>query len=657
MTTGLIATSLCCVATLRTTLHDVSETLPVVNTTELKKEAFSDGTTKIYDNSGQNITDSFAIKQRTPVYYQNIPPLVVAAFIAAEDKNFWNHNGVDYSSIIRAGIANIIHHRHEGGSGITQQVVKNMIVGNSQTIDRKIREALLAMQIEKKVTKQEILEIYLNSIWFGHGAYGIGAASHAWFQKDLKDLTLPEIAFMAGLPRGPAIMEPSSHPQRAMDRRSYVLKRMVETGAITAEQASIANKAPLPSPQTISNTGTGSSYYTETVRGQLITDKGANSVYSGGMVVSTYQDLSLQHLAEEALMLGIRDYDIRRGWRGDVYKNYPETWRSVIVRKCDNKTCLVSDDGKDVTLINGRNSSQGYHISPGAHALSDGHSIWEMPSTNGSVIIMDKWGHVKAMVGGFYRGTSSFNRATQSMRQTGSVIKPFVAITAMSKGWEPETTVADVPITLSVSGHDWSPGGDGRDDGMGIITLKEALAQSRNQAFVRLGMDIGFDTVFDMFKRFGLYDEQANLGPASVLGASETSLLKMASGYASILANTGCPVSPQFIVINDIPKKCDIKTIPDTSGLVDMLHDVVSDGTAKVAFKSFSNEDLKRIGGKTGTSNNVMDSWFIGYVDDYIVGVHIGNDIPSSLGEHEFGSTIAAPVAADIMEAIIKKGR
>mgnify|MGYP001195368508 CR=1 FL=1 len=201
MTTGLIATSLCGVATLRTTLQDVYETLPVIDTAGLEKEAFSDGTTKIYDESGKNITDSFAIKQRNPISYQDIPPLIIAAFIAAEDKNFWKHNGVDYPSILRAGIANIIHHKHEGGSGITQQVVKNMIVGNSQTLDRKIREALLAMQIEKKISKQKILEIYLNSIWFGHGAYGIGAASHAWFQKDLRDLSLAEIAFMAGLTR------------------------------------------------------------------------------------------------------------------------------------------------------------------------------------------------------------------------------------------------------------------------------------------------------------------------------------------------------------------------------------------------------------------------------------------------------------------------
>lgn len=652
VTTSLILGSLCVAGTARVTLSDINDTLPDIDTKALEQDAYSNGTTQIYDDSGNTVTDSFAIKQRYPVSYREIPPLVINAFIAAEDKNFWDHNGVDYPSIMRAAMANILHHRHEGGSGITQQVIKNLVIGNNQTIERKIKEALLAIRLEKEMSKQDIMGIYLNSIWFGHGAYGIGAASQAWFQKDVKDLTLPEIAFMAGLPRGPAIMEPSSHPDRALARRAYVLDNMVALGFITPDAALEAKTAPLPSPKTISNTGTGNSYYTETVRGQLISDKGSSSVYSGGMKISTYQNLDLQAHAEDAFASNLRKYDMRHGWRNDIYREHPSSWSTAIVKKCASDTCLVDLNGEEVSLANSQDGTPGYRISPGAHVLTDGKKVMEMPQTDGSVIVMDKNGHVLAMVGGFYRGASSFNRATQSLRQTGSVIKPFIALAAIENGWTPQTIVADVPITISVAGHDWSPGGDGRDDGMGLITLKEALAQSRNQAFVRLGQDIGFDNIFTEFKKMGLYDENASLSPASMLGASETSLIRMASGYASILANTGCPVSPHFIV--EDPKPCDEQIIHDTTPLQDMLHDVVSDGTAKAAFRNFSEQDLKHVGGKTGTSNNVMDSWFIGYVDDYIVGVHVGNDTPSSLGEHEFGSTIAAPIAADIMKYILQ---
>lgn len=636
---------------LKVFLDNEQKTLPVMDVQAMKQSSAS-AETRIYSADG-TVIETFSLSSKIPLSFNEIPPKLRDAFMSAEDRNFLNHHGVDYPSVFRAAIRNFMGASHEGGSGITQQVVKNLVVGNQRSLDRKVKEALLATELETMIPKSEIMDIYLNTIWFGHGAYGVGAAAHVWFHKDVSKLNIAEMAFLAGLPKGPALMEPSSHPQRALARRAYVLHNMMEDGYISEDEERAANAEPLPNPVSVVNTGTGHSYYAESVRRTVVGEQGQDAIYSGGMNIRTWQDDRYQAIADKALRDGLLKYDHRHGW-GPSIGEVPDTWRKGVVTSCDAKECIV--DARD----GGHMSDGAVHVENpyGLHGPQKGSIVYfddgvivRKPDADGAIVIMSKEGHVLAETGGFWRGHSNFDRATQSKRQVGSIIKPFIALAALPHGWTPDTIVADVPIEIDVDGQQWTPGGDGKDDGMGMIPLKEALAMSRNQAFVRLGMDVGFPEVYDFFRHLGIYDSSQKLSPASMLGATETSLMKMTAAYATLINNSGCPVHPQFTVDEVKLNDCE-NMVPGTTDIIGMLHGVVSGGTAEHAFMSLPQSLRDKIGGKTGTSNNVLDSWFVGYVGDIIVGVHVGMDIPKSLGEHEFGGTIAAPIAADIISQI-----
>ncbi len=640
------------IGTTRVMLQDVANTLPEIHPEQLLETSVRDGATSIEDKDGHEI-DNFASSRRIPLTYEQIPPVVRDAFIAAEDQHFWTHDGVDPASTLRAAFTDLTTGRHEGGSGIPQQVIKNFITGNDRSMGRKVAEALLAIRLVQIMDRRDILRVYLNGIWLGHGAYGVGAASKAWFQKDVSGITLAEAAFMAGLARGPALMEPESHPDRARARRRYVLSRMVSSGFISQSEADAADKAPLPHPDTIANTGGGGSYYTETVRGQVLASKGVSGVYAGGGRIRTWQDPQIQKSADMALMRGLLTYDRRHGWQGNL-KNIPSDWKVGVVSHCSGVQCIVLSGNDSLPAHNGygRSVRNGMTV-----AVTPDGEIAERPSADGAVVVMSPQGHVLAETGGFWRGNASFNRATQSARQTGSTIKPFIAMAAIERGWTPDTIVADVPVSIAIPQTTgmWQPGGDGHDDGMGLITLRDALAQSRNQAFVRLGNDLGFDTVYDTFRNFGIYSDTQTLTPASLLGASETSLLKLTTAYASLRGNAGHTVQASFI--QGEPDQTSQRPIPDTAPVLSMLSSVITDGTAEQAFAHLPAGMRQTIGGKTGTSNEVMDSWFVGYEGEYVIGVHVGMDSPTPLGNHEFGSTIAAPIAADIMTGIWDAGK
>lgn len=643
-----ITTAVGCVAVVGTTrvmLQDVANSLPALNPEQLLATSIRDGATVIQDASGKEI-ETFAASRRIPLEYEQIPTSVRNAFIAAEDQHFWTHDGIDPASTFRAAITDLTTGRHEGGSGIPQQVIKNFVTGNDRSMGRKVAEALLAMRLVQIMDRKDILKIYLNGIWLGHGAYGVGAATKAWFRKDISQITLPEAAFLAGLARGPALMEPDTHPDRARARRGYVLARMVSSGYISQHDADQANLAPLPHPDTLTNTGGGGSYYSETVRGLVLQSKGSSGLYSGGGIIKTWQDATLQQSADRALQQGLLAYDRRHGWNGNL-KNIPTDWKVGVIIRCSGMNCSIRTATGE-TLAGKNNYGRSVHAGMTVAVTPDG-DIAERPAADGAVIIMSSQGHVLAESGGFWRGTSSFNRATQSLRQTGSTIKPFIALAATEKGWTPDTIVADVPVSITIPGRStpWEPGGDGHDDGMGLISLRDALAQSRNQAFVRLGNDLGFDMVYDTFRTFGIYPDEQPLSPASLLGASETSLLRLTAAYAALRGNSGHTVHASFIQDSDThPAE---RAIPDTSAVLSMLSSVITDGTAEQTFSHLPEGLRHAIGGKTGTSNDVLDSWFVGYEGDYIIGVHVGMDTPTPLGNHEFGSTIAAPIAADIM--------
>ncbi len=637
----------------KNSLQKAADNVTPVSPAALLSQTSGDSATVILDSQGGQ-TDAFSIARRIPLTYDAIPLIVRQAFVAAEDRNFWTHNGVDYPSLIRAAITNLTTGRHEGGSSIPQQVIKNYVTGNARTLDRKTREAVLAMALVRDMPRSQILQVYLNGLWLGHGAYGVGAGSVAWFHHPLATVSIAEAAFLAGLARGPAIMEPQTHPDRARARRSYVLDRMVAAGNITAQEAAVAKLAPLPVPDSLANTGIGKSYYTETVREIVLGQRGAEGVYSGGSLIRTWQSEPLQAIADAALQNGLLSYDARHGWRGDL-KDIPASWKTGKVISCDKAaaSCAVLPSGTDspITAKNpyGATIRAGYTV-----GITPDGLIAERPQADGGVILMSPEGHVLAESGGFWRGHTTFNRATQSMRQVGSTIKPFVALTALQYGWTPETVVADVPVSVSVPGaaEDWQPGGDGHDDGMGLISLRDALAQSRNQAFVRLGMDVGLDAVWQTFYALGIYPQSQRLSPASLLGATETTLLRMTTAYASLVANAGHPIHATYIQTDAAPAMtpdAENGVIPDTAPVLSMLSSVTNGGTAEAAFSSLPASVRATIGGKTGTSNNVMDSWYIGYSGSLVVGVHVGGDTPFPLGDREYGSTIAAPIAAEII--------
>ena len=617
------------------------------------------GPTTITD-SRNDVIASFTNHHTDPLPLDQIPLLLQHAFIDAEDSHFYSHQGIDYKGLIRAGINDFIHHKSQGGSTITQQLIKNMVTGNEHSILRKITEAMLARRLESQMSKNRILEIYLNTIWLGAGAYGVPAASTAWFNKPMSQLNIAEIAFLAGLPKGPAVYDPIKHPQLALARRHYVLNRMCINDDIDCNTISQWDKYTLPTPIVQNTTGYAPDWYSETVRRQIVHDYGSSILYAGGMHIHSYQDTHLQTIAQSALINGIETYETRHPFHGILHgvpDNAPPSWQVAEIIDCKKNSCNV--------LISGTNTMVSYpwheKLSKGDMVFVNHNSIVELPDTNGAVIIMDADnGHVLADIGGLqYQG--GFNRAIQSKRQTGSIVKPIIAMLALSNGYKSDSVILDVPITLMDNGIEWSPGADG-GDGMGAITLDTALAQSRNQGFVRIANDIGFDKVYEAFKLSGLYPDSTKLPQASVLGAVETSPLNVAVAYSSIV-NNGYLVTPQYIssatdktghelyISPQLPTHIRLNgtDIPDMSPLKNMMHDVVTKGTATAPFKGMDTTD---IGGKTGTSNDVVDSWFAGYKKNIVIVVHIGYDTPKSLGDKEFGATIAAPIAAEIMRQI-----
>lgn len=583
------------IATARVVVEKMEPTLPDIS--HLSTPVLS-GPTTIKDTLNNTVA-TFSNHNSDPINVEKMPILLKQAFISAEDKNFYIHNGLDYYGILRALLSDLSGNHMAGASTITQQVIKNMVTGNDRTVSRKIKEALLARRLEKILTKNEILNIYLNTIWLGNGAYGVPSASKVWFDKDIYHLNPAEIAFLAALPKGPAIIDPIKHPDRAKSRRHYVLNRMCEDKYISCSQVSYWDAQPLPVPHIVDTTGMASDWYEESVRRYVVNHYGAGLLYSGGMIIEEWKNPLFQIIAENALNNGISNY-IKRHRGNDI--------------------------------------------------------------PNGSVIIMDSNnGHILAEVGGReYSG--GFDRALQSNRQIGSIAKSIISIAALSSGYKPDTDVMDVPIHIDDGfGHIWSPGADG-GDGMGVISLTKALAESRNQAFVRIGYELGFENIYNAFYKYGLYAENTKLLPASMLGAIETTPMNVAVAYSRLI-NNGQNIKAEFIkkitdktgnIIEQSPDNFDVIHLNDdmnthSDEMRKMLHEVVSHGTAYMPFK---NMDLTNIGGKTGTSNDVMDSWFAGFKDNYVIVVNIGFDNPKSLGSHEFGSTVAAPIASEIMQKI-----
>ncbi|MCX7319901.1 MAG: penicillin-binding protein 1A [Hyphomicrobiales bacterium] len=692
--------------------------------------------TRVHAADGQ-LLGEYAKERRLYLPIQAIPKLVVNAFLAAEDKNFYEHGGLDYTGMARAGLLYLqnlgSNRRPQGASTITQQVAKNFLLTNEVSFDRKIKEALLAMRIERTYSKDKILELYLNEIYLGLGAYGIAAASLVYFDKSVNELTVSEAAYLAALPKAPSTLHPVKNRDRAIERRNYVIDRLVENGWVKQADADKARK------ETLSVTGRGShahifagEYFAEEVRRDILERYGEKKLYEGGLSVRTTLDPKLQVMARKTMTNGLINFDEVRGWRGATNKidisgdwgvklaevkslSDIAPWKMAVVLDVsdqsarigfqpgrelggavskDRQTGLVALDGVRWAKA-AAGPTRGKTPTAVSQVLSAGDVIYVDPLTDGSVVegqfrlrqypevsgamvAMDpNTGRVLAMVGGFSFDQSHFNRATQAYRQPGSSFKPLVYSAAMDNGYTPSTVVVDAPIEIDqgTGGNVWRPDNYSTGKYYGPVTLRNALQRSLNTVTVRLAQDVGMPLIGEYAKRFGVYDELPNY-LSYALGAGETTVMRMVTAY-SMFANGGRRVKSTLIdriqdryghtMFKHDQRECRGCDAPEgwknqpEPQLVDrreqvmdpmtayqitsMMEGVVQGGTATVL-----REVGKPIAGKTGTTNDEKDAWFVGFSPDVVVGIYVGYDKPRNLGAKATGGALAAPIAKDFMK-------
>ena len=681
--------------------------------------------TRIHAGDGTLFAE-YAHEKRIFIPINAIPKKVIKTFLAVEDKNFFDHPGLDWTGIIRASVANGINFfrnrgRTMGGSTITQQVAKNFLLTSERTLTRKIKEAILSLRIERTFSKEKILELYLNEIYLGSGTYGVGSAALHYFHKSLNELTAAECAYIAGLPKAPSKYHPDKNYQAALKRRDWVIHRMFEEKIIAQAEALEAINTPLKlNPRKTSVIETN--YFAEHVRQDVIQRYGENTFYQGGLSVRTTLNSRLQKLADSILRKGLIRYDRRFGWRGpiknisleaweDTLKNMPppaglSPWKLAVVLEVQphevhiglkdgtrgsiplshmtwakhhfiGETTGYPQTGDDIKSAEEvLNVGDVVAVSP---AQGNTFSLEQIPEVNGALIALDPHtGRILAMNGGYRFKHSQFNRAIQARRQLGSAFKPIVYAAALEKGYTPRRTVLDAPIVIDISeGNTWKPQNITKKT-YGVVTVREALEKSYNLALIRIAQDIGMGSVEEMSKRLGLCDGLSH-DLANVLGAGETTLIRSVGAYASFV-NGGKKVTPIFIdriqdrhgknIYHNATKFCDAckkapwqnqlaPTLEDTRKRVldpihayqitSMLEGCVKRGTSKRAAVPGYN-----VGGKTGTSSNYNDTWFVGFSPDLVVGVIVGFDSPKSLGRFQTGATVAAPIFADFMKEALK---
>lgn len=659
---------------------------------------------RLYAADGQLVAE-YAIEKRLFVPFHLIPEQVKLAFLAAEDKNFFYHFGIDVISTLRAIAINTLtngwQHRPGGASTITQQVAKNFLVGNERSLSRKMKEAIMAFRLEEALPKERIFELYLNQIYLGAGAYGIAAAALIYFDKELEELSLDEIAFLAALPKAPTALTNKQALNRTLYRRNWVIDRMMHLGIITSSQAQAAKAKELQF-RTHREYPVQAAYFSSEVHRELLYKFQLQTVNEGGLTVKTTLHPKLQQLADKALQQGLINYDRRYGWRGSIAKLTMEEldiwqqklaklpkipgmkhWQFAVVLKIEDKTVelgLVGGKRGILSLesvewarqgrhdlakeIGNKESTQGMQV--GDVILVDQlegaqYSLQQIPEINGAIVVMDPHtGRVLAMSGGYDFEMNQFNCATQAKRQPGSAFKPFVYLAALERGMTPDTIVVDSPINISLGKNRgfYSPHNYTRRY-YGPCPLRVGLEQSRNVMTIRLAQRIGMRQIAKIAKDFGVQDQMPRQ-LAMVLGAGETTVLQLTAAYG-MLANGGHKIEPRLIdsvqdrygnTLLDNTKKTKGELLADPQNikqLTSMLLGVVERGTAK---------KLKSLGfpvaGKTGTTNDYKDTWFIGYTDDLVIGVFVGFLAPKSLGDKETGGRVAVPVFEHFAKEVYK---
>ena len=665
---------------------------------------------KVYSGNGDLVAD-FSQEKRVFVPFNSIPKNVINAFLSAEDKNFFKHPGVDAKGVIRAVINNISNilssKRLEGASTITQQVAKNFLLTNEVSLNRKIKEAILAFRIERALSKERILELYLNQIYLGSGAYGVAAASLEYFDKSIKDLNYSEAALLAALPKAPSRYNPYRDPDVAKFRRNLVLKNLLDNNYLTSEWHKKLTKEEIILKKNKKIYLEDAQYFIEDVRKSVIETFSYDKVYKQGFNINTPINLNLQTIATKSLRDGLIAYDKRKGWRGpltnkiynsewkkDLEKYELENsinWKLAIVKKINKFSAEVETEDNikgfiEYQSISWTKKEFNKLLKPGdiiyvKNVKENIFNLQQLPKVNGGIVVMDPFtGRVLALSGGFSFKQSEFNRATQAKRQPGSAFKPFVYALALENNFTPTSLVLDAPLVLE-QGDDlkmWKPENYGKKF-YGPSTLRVGLEKSRNLMTVRIAQNLGVEKIVDFSKALKIYDNPDELLSIS-LGSAETTLLKLTSAY-SVFVNGGKLVEPILVdriqdsegntIFNNDKRKCincdqisyltndypEIKNnytkifSPETAfQMTSILEGVVQRGTAKKL------KDLNlNIAGKTGTTNKNTDTWFIGFTSNLLVGVYVGSDNPIPLGKYETGSKTALPIFKSFISDSVNK--
>ncbi len=680
--------------------------------------------TRVYAGDGSLMAE-FALENRVFVPIEAMPDVVRQAFLAAEDQNFYEHRGIDPIGILRAAITNLKAaaegRRLQGASTITQQVAKNFLLTNEVSYERKIKEAILAFRIEDSLSKDRILELYLNEIYLGFGSYGVAAAALNYFNKPLNDLTLQEAAYLAALPKAPNNYHPVRRYDDAIERRNWVISRMVDEGYVGLEEALTAQTEPLGVDLEGTRTPFAVAYATEEIRREIAERYGTDALYEGGLYVHSTIDPDLQAYARRALRMGLSEYDRRHGWRGPLTtmaldSSWAENlgslalpadldpWRiAVVLGMNDDAAAIGFENGEkgiiqleDMTWAREQleDGGRGPSIGRPSDVLAVGNiilveGVWEeddsdvdegtpiyalrqFPEVSGAIVAMDpRNGRILAMEGGFSFDESEFNRATQALRQPGSAFKPFVYMAALDHGFTPATLIEDAPFVFDPGGGQpiWKPANYSHEF-YGPTPLRMGIEKSRNLMTVRLANIVGTDVVSDYAARFGILDEDLPFYLPMSLGAAETTLLRMTTGYAMIV-NGGKRIEPALIEriqdrdgfsiwrrderscedcvvevwsdgleVPDLPDLREQVVEPQTAyQMVTIMEGVVERGTG-VRLRELG----RPLAGKTGTTNENRDAWFMGFSPDMAVGVYVGFDQPESLGDRETGSSVAIPI-------------
>jgi penicillin-binding protein 1A len=648
--------------------------------------------TDVRADDGQ-VIGSFALERRVVVSYDDIPQLVKDAIVSVEDQNFYTHWGIDIYGIARAALKDVMAGRVvEGGSTLTQQLSKNLFLTPERHFRRKIQEAMLAIQIERYYTKPQILTLYVNQLFMGHGQYGFAAAADFYFAKPLKDLNISEAAMLAALPRSPINYSPILHPDRARMRRDYAIDRMVAEKKITVAQGEEAKLQPIRIVEK-QRPNELAPYFVEEIRRYLEKKYGTFAVHEGGLKVETTLNVEAQKAANAAVRAGLREYDKRHGWRGadrnlvdegveDLRSYELPDWK-LPIRTNDIVPGIVLDLTKtganvkigtylaqltlqDIAWTNAKAASD--ILKPGDIALFQirsmtpaegkvGVTLEQKPKVQGSFLAIEpKTGEIKAMVGGYDFDESKFNRSTQAMRQTGSSFKPFVYAASIDNGLKLDDTIVDTPVSFG----GYSPGNyDGKFEG--TIGIRHAFAESRNVPAVKLLAKLGVQNLIPYVRRFGITSKIEPVLPIA-LGAADVTLIEMVSAY-STFPNDGVRVVPQMIrrvtdyegnvLEENFAELRDVIPLETARTMVDLMQEPIkpTTGTA-TATKA---QELKRpVAGKTGTTNDFTDAWFIGYTPSIVAGAWIGYDEKVTLGDKETGGRAALPIWMDFIREVYK---